>query len=210
VEIHRRVARIIGRRRGGVLALEALEAGPRLDQRAVNGEVLVREQVPLPRLGHHPIEKGARHLLAEQALPVLREHRGIPDRVVHLQAHEPAIQQVVVELFHQLPLAPDRVQHLQQQGAQQLLGRNRGPADARVELGEARREFAQDGVHQRPHRAQRVVGRNAPLHRHVAPHRALVFLIVAAHAHLPRSRHAHRSPTLMLARYLKSGFSAAC
>ena len=40
--------------------------------------------------------------------------------------------------------------------------------------------------------------------------RALLLLIVTAHAHLRGSGHAHRSRTLMLARYLKSGFSAAC
>src|SRR5262249_48152440 len=81
----------------------------------------------------------------------------------------------------------------------------------RVELVEPRREFAQEGIDQRPHRAQRVISWDTPLHRYVAPHRLLVFPLVAAHAHLrDGSRHAHRSRTLMSTRYLKSGFSAAC
>src|SRR5207244_92200 len=37
-------------------------------------------------------------LANDKALPVLGEHGGIPDRVVHGQAHEPTEQQVEVEL----------------------------------------------------------------------------------------------------------------
>src|SRR5215471_13279195 len=179
--------------------------------RAVDGEVLVRQQPAFARLGHDSLEEGPCDLAAQQALPILGEHGGVPDRIVHLQAHEPPEQQVIVQLLHQQPLAPDRVQHLQQQGTQQLLGGNRGPANNRVELVEPRREFAQEGIDQRPHRAQRVISWDTPLHRYVAPHRLLVFPLVAAHAHLrDGSRHAHRSRTLMSTRYLKSGFSAAC
>ena len=41
-----------------------------------------------------------------------------------LTSHEPPEQQVVIELFHQQPLASHRVQHLQQQRPQQLLRRD--------------------------------------------------------------------------------------
>ena len=44
-----------------------------------------------------------------------------PDRVVHVQPDEPAEPQGAMECFHQQPLTPDRVEHLQQQCAQQLL-----------------------------------------------------------------------------------------
>jgi hypothetical protein len=100
---------------------------------------------------------------------------------------------VVVRLLHQLPLAPILYSTCSNQGARQLLGRDRRPADAGVEPREARREFAQDGVDQPPHRAQRMVGRDAPLHGNVAPHRALIFLTVTPYAHLCLSRPAHRS-----------------
>ena len=210
VEIHRRIARVIGRRRRRVLPFEAFEAGPRLHQCSVHGEVLVGEQAPLPGLGHHPIKEPPGDLPGEQPLSVLGEHCRIPDGVIHLQAHEPAKQQVVVELLHQQALAPDRVQHLQQQGAQQLLGRNRRATHPRVELAKARRELSEYAVNHRPHHPQRMLGRNTLLHRHVTPHRAHLIPIIAAHAHLPGSRHAHRSRTFMLTRYLKSGFSAAC
>ena len=35
--------------------------------------------------------------------------------------HKPAVQQVVLQLLHQLPIAPDRVQHLQKQGPQRMV-----------------------------------------------------------------------------------------
>src|SRR5205823_8618015 len=99
---------------------------------------------------------------------------------------------------------------LQQQRPQELLGRDGRPADPGIQLIEPRRQLLQEAVHHRPHAPQRMIRRDAPLHRHVAPHRALLLLVVAAHAHLLRCRHAHRNRTVMLARYQKSGFSAAC
>ena len=46
------------------------------------------------------------------------------------QPDEPAKQQIVVELLHQLALRAHRVESLQQQRPQQLLRRDRGPAGA--------------------------------------------------------------------------------
>jgi len=37
-----------------------------------------------------------------------------PDFVIRVQADKPAEQRVVIHLFHQQPLAADRIQHLQQ------------------------------------------------------------------------------------------------
>ena len=161
-EFHRRVA---GARR----SLEALVPGPRLDQRAAHGEMLVREQVRLARLGQHP-------------LAVLREHAVVPDRIVHLQPPEPAQEQVVVELLHQQPLAADRVQHLQQQRAQQLLRRDRRPAGRRVQRGEAWRQLRQDHVHHLPHRPQRMVLRHSGFGRDVTPHRPLRLIVTPLRA----------------------------
>ena len=50
----------------------------------------------------------------KQALPILREYRHIPNRIIHVQAYEPAEQQTVVELFHQHPFTAHGVQHLKQ------------------------------------------------------------------------------------------------
>ena len=61
VKVHAGVAGII--RRGLPLvsfALEALVSGPRFDKRAVDGEMLVREQALRPGLLHHRVEKALR------------------------------------------------------------------------------------------------------------------------------------------------------
>jgi hypothetical protein len=68
--------------------------------------------MPLASLLEHFHQQPLGHLAAHQPLAVLGEHRYIPDRIVHRQAHEPAEQKVVVDLLHQLPLALHRVQHL--------------------------------------------------------------------------------------------------
>ena len=122
MEVHRGIARIIGRRRSaGALPLEALVPGPGLDQRAVDREVLGREQLARLGLGQHALEEGPRDVALEQPLPILGEHGGVPDRVIHAQAHEPAEEQVVIQLLHELPLAAHGVEHLHKQGAQELL-----------------------------------------------------------------------------------------
>jgi hypothetical protein len=63
-------------------------------------------------------EKLLRQILVQQPVAILAEHRVIPHRVVDLQTDKPAEQQVVVELFHQQPLAAHRIKHLQQQRPQ--------------------------------------------------------------------------------------------
>jgi hypothetical protein len=52
----------------------------------------------------------------------------MPNRLVQPQPDKPAKQQIEVEPLDQLLLAPNDVQHLKQQGLQQLLGRNRRPS----------------------------------------------------------------------------------
>jgi hypothetical protein len=58
----------------------------------------------------------------------------VPDRIVDAEPHEPAEQEVEVEPLHQLTFQADRVEGLQQQRAQQLLGRDRWAALRRMSL----------------------------------------------------------------------------
>jgi hypothetical protein len=49
-------------------------------------------------------EQGHDGIVFDQPVAVLAEHRGHPHRIVHRQPDESAEQQVVLGLFHQLPL----------------------------------------------------------------------------------------------------------
>ncbi len=93
-------------------------AGPCLDQRPINGEMLVRQQghdlLVLQQCLHKTIEQIA--LL--QTLAVLCKRGGVPHGIVRDKPNEPAVQQVVVQLLHQLPFTPDAVQHVEQQRTQ--------------------------------------------------------------------------------------------
>jgi hypothetical protein len=106
-----------------VLPLKTLLARPRLDEGAIDREVLVRHQAG--RAVEHPTEEAARNLLIQQPVAVFREDRRRPDRFVHLEPDEPAKQDVVVELLHQEPLTTNRIEDLQQLRAQQALRRHR-------------------------------------------------------------------------------------
>jgi hypothetical protein len=86
----------------------------------------------------------------------------------------------VIQFLHQQALAADGVEDLQQQGAQQLLGRNRGPAHPRIELVELPRKPLQDGIGHLPDGPQGVIGRNPLFRRHIAVQLVLL-KIVSAH-----------------------------
>ena len=60
----------------------------------------------------------------EKPLPVRACRRWGLRGVVHAQAHEPAEEQVVIGLFHELTLAADRVEHLEEQRTQEPFGGN--------------------------------------------------------------------------------------
>ena len=85
------------------------------------------------------------------------------DRTVGIQPDEPAIQQVAIELLHQLALRTDAVKHLQQQRAQQLLGRDRGTASARMEPGKIAVHVTGNRPNHRAHRPKRMALSGWPL-----------------------------------------------
>src|SRR5271170_7177165 len=173
MKIDARIAGIVGRTWLRVLARETLVPGPGLDQGAVDGEVLGREQALSPRLGHHLMKKGLRHFTRQQPLAVLGKDRHVPYGIVHTQANEPAKQQIVIKLLHQLPLAAYRVQYLQQQRAQQLLRRNRRASALCIKRIEPPAQLPQRGIGHRAHRPQRVIFRHPALGRYVTEHPAL-------------------------------------
>ena len=69
--------------------------GPGLDQRAVDREMLVRQQrlhfLVVQKLGHELLE----HIAFLKAFPVLGENTRIPDRIVRRKTDKPTKQQIV-------------------------------------------------------------------------------------------------------------------
>ena len=161
-------------RRGGRLArtavigrrilrprLEALHRGPGLDQGAVDGEVFVRQKRRYLPVGENGSQELARHLRRQQPVAVLGENRRDPCRIIDAETHEPAQEQIVLHLLHQLPLGAHREQELDQAGPHQPLGRDRWPTFRRVEPVELGVQAGQRLVHDPLHLPQRVPRRDA-------------------------------------------------
>jgi hypothetical protein len=68
--------------------LEALERGVALDQRAVDGEVLVAGEPRVDRPTHDPVEELLRDPVARQTLAVVAEGRVVEDAVGGVQIQE--------------------------------------------------------------------------------------------------------------------------
>lgn len=146
-EIHARIAGIVirRRRRGIVDRPEALVTGPGFEERPVHGEMFVRQELMLVRQAQHRAEERLRDVPREQAIAVLGEDRRHPNRIVRREPDEPAVEQIVIQLLHELPLAPNGVEYLQQERAEELLGRNRGATDGRIQRLKARGELDKEG-----------------------------------------------------------------
>src|SRR5215469_14727508 len=119
---------------------------------------------------------------------------------VQRQPDKPAVQQIVVELLHQLQLRAHRIKGLQQQRAKQSLRRNRRPAELGVELLEFRRQSRQRLVHDPPDRPQWMILWDSRLAAHIAE-QCVALRIPTAHRTSPTSRHA----TPIVPQYLPKG-----
>jgi len=97
MEVARRVAAGTGRSVAAVLEAEALHTGPGFDERAVNREMLVRQQAAhLLSMAGHRRQEAPGDVAIQQPVGVLGEHGGMPDPVLNAQADEPAEQQVAI------------------------------------------------------------------------------------------------------------------
>src|SRR4051812_6740702 len=63
------------------------------------------------------------HVVRDETIAILREHRRIEARLLHVHVEEPTKQKVVVALLAELPLAPHRVERDQKHRLQQTLRR---------------------------------------------------------------------------------------
>ena len=75
--------------------------------------MLVRKPIPGPGLFQHRAEKRTNGAVIQESIPVLGEDRGHPHGDIHIQAHEPAEQQIVVQSLHHLAFRANAVEHLQ-------------------------------------------------------------------------------------------------
>ncbi len=170
--------------------------------------MLAGEQLADLRQVQHARKELGRDIAVEHPVPVFAEDRRIPHLIIRREPDEPTEQQIVVELFHQLPFRAHRVERLQQQRPQQPLWRDRRPSVSRVKLVEVSRQSVQRFIDQRTDRTQRMIGRDAALQADIAEKnfRSLIF---TAHRvpQIKGIRHMHRI-TLQLPR--KTTFSAAC
>ena len=157
-----------------VLRPEALVRHPRLDQRAVHREVLVRQQRlhlrVVQKSGHERLE----HIALLQPLPVLGERCRVPHRIVRRKPHEPSVEKIVVEMFHQLTLRAQAVEDLEQQRAQQALRRDRWTAFPDIQHREASAHLLQHSAHQGAHLPQGMLLRNPFLRRNIGKQPALI------------------------------------
>src|ERR1700730_16630712 len=87
VEIALGIASSARRRRiAAVLRHETLHAGPSLDQRTIDREVLARHQLTDLRQVQHGDHELARYIATEKPVPILAEYR---DRIVRREANKP-------------------------------------------------------------------------------------------------------------------------
>jgi hypothetical protein len=127
---------------------EAFDRSQRFDHRAVNREMIVRNQALPLRNAQHLREEMLCYRFAEQAVPIGAEGRLVPHRLVNAHPEKSAVQQIVFDMLHQLPLRADQKQRLNQTGAQQAFQCNRRPTMARIQRLKFRTHVLQNAIDQ--------------------------------------------------------------
>ena len=133
-------------------------------------------------LRQHLLEERRGHRTRQQAVPVLGEDGDIPHRRIQIEADKPAEQQVVLHLLHQEPLTPETVEHLPQQGPQQLLRSNRGSARVGIPRRQLGGQRGQGRVHVLPDGPQRVGYRDPLLGREITEQAGLLGILTTHRA----------------------------
>src|SRR6185437_16005507 len=93
---------------------KALERSPRLQERAVGREVLLRKQPLLTGLAYRRPQERLGDLVPEEPLPVVAEGCGVEGPVGDVEPEEPLEEQVVLEALTELPFGADGVERHQQ------------------------------------------------------------------------------------------------
>ena len=166
-KVHARVARVVVLDRldllgiRPVLADKALETRPRLDERAIRGEMRVARPPFLPREVIDFGEEELGHGGGEDALVVLGEDPGVEAALTEFAIQKSEPEQIVAELFAEEPFAADGIERGQHARLEQLFRRNAGASQRLVEFVQERRALLQDRVHPPLDAAQRMIRRHA-------------------------------------------------
>src|SRR5437899_8853672 len=142
----------------GAARLEALERGPGLEQGAVNGEVLIGEQLQLTSLVEHGLEEESADVVLQEPVAVLGEGALVESGVLDVEVQEPLEEEIVLEPLAELALAANRIEGDQEAGLEQVLGRDRGPALLGIHLVEDRAQLRERRLYKRLHAPNRVLG----------------------------------------------------
>ena len=137
-----RVARV-------TLGPEALHRGGRLDQAAIDAEVLTAQQPLRICVCDDTHQELPGNVVREEPILVARERAGVERLVGHVHVQDPAEEQVVPKLLAELPVAADGEQRHQKSRLQECLRRNRPTAVPAVHPTELPRHALQDLVGER-------------------------------------------------------------
>jgi hypothetical protein len=166
-------------RRFAVLTLEALERSPRLDQCAIDGEVLIGQQTLRTRLIDHAHKEQLGDFVLDQPAAVDRERRVIERALLQIHVEEPPKQDVVVEHLAKQPLRAHCIQRDQQARLEQAFRRYGRTASIRIHRCQRRAHRREYCIGLRLYRPQRMVLRYPLLDRKVAEQSTLRFDMTA-------------------------------
>lgn len=111
---------------------KALHRSSGFDRRAIDAEMIAREQPANARPFKDCSLKTRGDLAGQHSVAVLGKGRVVPHRLVDPEAHKPADHQIKLQILHQLPLRVNRIKGPQQHRAKRDLRRDRGPPHPRI------------------------------------------------------------------------------
>ena len=156
--------------------------------------MFVRHKVLSLGLFHHRRKESPGDVTFQQPVPIGREVGVAPDFFVGANVHEQAKKKVVIQLLHQHAFAPDRAEHLDEQGPQEALRRNRRTTPPRVERAQFGRQPSKRRIRHLRNRPQRMVHKSPRLQRNVAEQFRLIRIRSSQH-------HIHKSYSMIIPVY---------